>query len=246
MGRPLFSSSSPSFGPNDTSREEDVAVAKQGPRTWCETDVDPDSDAWWDTNEIFIESFTTSVAGGERGTALETNGRVKAPAVLVDQDVKLEQEKEIQTDTDFFQLFPKKYTISEEELAHVQLDTVQVDDEDDFELAWDEEELDGDDMDVEVDQAAVHSDVSTPTPSTPVSASQTVSLPIAVPSTPGATRRLTLPMSISSTPIRQNSFPAGTPSMSPIPIATPSSMTTRSVARVRGFAVHSPRTELVL
>lgn len=220
-------------------------AAAQGPRTWCETDVDPDSDAWWNTKEIFIESFASSVAGGERGTVLETNGRIKAPAALVNEDVKLEQENAIPADADLLQHFPKKYTISEDELARVELDAVQVDDEDDFELAWDDES-DAGEMDVDIEEpAAVHSDASTPTPSTPVAASQTVSLPISIPSTPEATRRRTLPMSISTTPIRQNSFPAGSLSISPVPIATPSSMTTRSV-RVRGFAVHSPRTELVL
>jgi len=222
-------------------REGHVEVANepadQGPRMWCETDPDPDTDAWWNTKEIFIESFTSNVAGGERGT-------IVAPMAGLEQDIKIEHKDEIQVDTDFSQLLPKRYTISEEELARVVLDTVQVDGEDDFELAWDEES-DSDDMDLDVEPAAVHSDVSTPAPSTPVAATRIAPLPISAPSTPDSTRRRTLPTSVSSTPIRQNSFHA-TPSMSPIPITTPSSMTTRSVARVRGFAVHSPRTELVL
>jgi len=222
-------------------QKENVEPAEQAPRTWCETDADPESDAWWNTKEIFIESFTSNVVASDRGT-LEPAQRLEAPMASLEQDVKMEQKDEIQTDTDFFQLFPKRSTISEEELARVVLDTIEVDDEDDFELAWDEES----DIDVDMEPAAVHSDVSTPAPATPVAATRVVSLPISVPSTPEPTRRRTLPMSLSSTPIRQNSYHASTPSMSPIPIATPSSMTTRSVARVRGFAVHSPRTELVL
>lgn len=225
--------------------QENVGVANkpadQGPRTWCEADGDPDT--WWNTNQIFIESFTTSVVGGERGT-LESDGRVEAPMAGLEQNVKIEHKDEIQVDTDFFQLFPKRYTISEEELACVALDTLEVDGEDEFELAWDEES-DSDDMDVDVELAAVYSDVSTPAPSTPVAAARILSLPISVPSTPEPTRRLTLPTSVSSPSTRQNNFHA-TPSMGSIPIATPSSMTARSVARVRGFAVHSPRTELVL
>lgn len=245
MGRPLFSTCSSSIGAVAMHHAENVGVANKpaGPRTWCETDPDPDTDAWWNTKQIFTESFTTDVVGSERGT-FGSDGRIVAPMAGLEQDLKIEHKDEIQVDTDFFQLFPKRYTISEEELAHVALDTIEVDGEDDFELAWDEE-IDSDDMDMDIEPAAVHSDVSTPTPSTPVAAARIVSLPISVPSTPEPTRRRTLPTSVSSPSIRQNSFHA-TPSMGPIPIATSSSMTTRSVARVRGFAVHSPRTELVL
>jgi hypothetical protein len=226
-------------------REENVGVAnkpaEQGPRTWCETDVDPDSDAWWNTKQIFIESFTTTVEASERGT-LRSQGRIEAPMASLEPDLKIEHKDEMHVDTDLFPLFPKQYTISEDELARVALDTLQVDGEDDFELAWDEESDSGDmDVDMDIEPAAVYSDASTPAPSTPVAAARIVSLPVSVPSTPA--RRGTLPTS--TTPVRQNSFHA-TPSMGSIPIASPSSMTTRSVARVRGFAVHSPRTELVL
>jgi hypothetical protein len=149
-------------------------------------------------------------------------------------------------------LFPGRFTISEEELARVTLDSIVMDydnnqDDDDFELAWDEERDEYyEDMDVD-ETDGPHSDASTPAPSTPVidpvtESSDLIALPTRTSSMHEfSTCMLPAPATSINAPIplRQGSLQLPTSSMSP-PSAAP------SVSRVRGFVVHNRRIELVL
>lgn len=240
MGRPLLNASVSPVGSVEMNRHDKDKMVIETPKTWCEADVDPDDDAWWTTKEIYVESFTTP-AVADRGTTRQATWRLSAASASNEREKGNDEQKKTRSEFEFENLFPPRYTITEHELDAVLLDTVQDEEEEEFELAWDEEEDDNDLEDMIIDaEAGQDSAISTPTPSTPVGAARIVSLPMSVPPTP---RRRTLPTSYPSTPvtpIHQNSYQ----SMSPIPAS--GSITTRSVARVRGFAVHSPRTELVL
>lgn len=243
----------------DAVAEEPIAE-EAGPRRWCEKDADPDQDAWWIGKDIVIESFVdwpVQRASAHVETEAPTIALPEANMAANQQDNidsgKLMQQGLTQIQNQHINpsaLFPGRFTISEEELARITLDSIVMDneDDDDFELAWDEERDEYYEEDMDVDETdGPHSDASTPAPSTPVMDPVTESSDlIALPTRASSMHEFStcmLPAPAASInapiPLRQGTLQLPTSSVSP-PSAT------RSVARVRGFAVHSPRTELVL
>lgn len=254
MGRPLFTEPFVAAVHSLELREEPSAglVSEEaGPRRWCEKDAYPDEDSWWSGKEVFIEAFlepATSDVRSEAGDSttaqsledslkehLEAYEKENIPTEMMRDLQRPESiQEDMQTD-DVSTMFPPRYTITEEELANIQLDVrMEEDEEDDFELAWDP---DTDDYNMEFDtETEPHSDVSTPAPSTPVISTRSLPLPVPTP------RRQSTVLPVQLTPVRSNS--SHTQGMNVMLSSSP--MSARSVVRVRGFAVHSPRTELVL
>ena len=217
-------------------------LAMEEPRRWCKTDGDPEQESWWDSRPLYTESFVA--AGLDEAAADAERQRVVAPIdaarnqnktlTLNSSSPKIEHSE---SQSAISALFTCRRTITEDELAGVALDTFpEEEDEYDFELDWDEEEEDS-----TMDVAECASDASTPAPSTPVIPTRILPLPVAVPSTPR--RRQTMPISPSPVTLRSGSFQASPSKFSTTPVS-PSIV--RSATRVRGFAVHSPRAELVL
>jgi len=267
MGRPLISVSFTTHIGSEDLRLDAVPIADAGPRQWCEMDADPDQDAWWTEKDVIIESFVDQPVESANahvvGTEASTTAQPAANMMATQQDNidsgKLMQQDPTQIQNhqhniDLSALFPGRFTISEEELAQVTLDSIVMDegsnddDDDDFELAWDEERDEYYEEDMDVDEAdGPQSDASTPAPSTPVMDPLTESSDlIALPTRASSMHEFSncmLPAPATSinapVPLRQGSLQLPTSSMSP-------QSATRSVTRVRGFAVHSPRTELVL
>jgi len=217
------------------------------PRRWCSKDaIWPEDEEWWNNQDVVYEAFVDgplaaqAVAHGQ-AAAHETATVNHLEETLLRRFSTYERENRIHqtpsspaaaeapTAIGAHALHSARDTISEEELDNVILGSVVCDhrDEDaavdgDFELDWDSEGEMGDDVDSDMQD-------ETPPPSTPVAATR--SIPISAPSTP-AHRAPTAPRSIH--------VPAHVPST---PILTPRSL---SIARVRRFPVHSPRTEVVL
>lgn len=245
----------------DAVAEEPIAEGA-GPRRWCEKDADPDQDAWWTGKDVVIESFVDQPV--ERANAhVETEvptTTLPDANMAANQQYNIDSGKlmqqgptQIQNQNINSALFPGRFTISEELLARVTLDSIVMDydnqDDDDFELAWDEERDEYyEDMDVD-ETDGPHSDASTPAPSTPVmdpvtESSDLIALPTRASSmhefstcmlpAPGPATSINAPI-----PLHQGSLQLPTSLMSPPSAARP-------VARVRGFAVHNPRTRLVL
>jgi hypothetical protein len=222
------------------------------PRKWCSKDaIWPEDEEWWKNQDIVYEAFVdhgplaAQAVDHGRAAAHETATVNHLEETLLCRFLMYERENGIQqtlsspatteapTAIDAHTLPSARDTISEEELDNVVLDFVADDhrDEDDdvdedFELDWDREEAMGVDMDSDMQD-------ETPPPSTPMAVAH--SLPILIPSTPARRAPAVSP----ATP-RSVHVPAHAPSA---PILTPRSM---SIARVRGFPVHSPRTEVVL
>lgn len=247
MGRPLFTTSfTNSVGYSDDLRTSaaSVAVAEDSEvRRWNEKDIDPDEEAWWTSKDIIIESFIDQPKAKASRAHVEEPSTVAQPSrdivALQENNVKVDKLKSHVTtqipnqhlDVDLAALFPSRLTISEEELAGVALDSVvssSEEDDDDFDLVWDEqedEEVLDEELDMDIDESDVlHSDVSTPAPSTPVTETSHF---MAIPTTSmhEFTSHCMLP---ASTTPRQHQMPS------------------RAAVRVRGFAVHNPRAELVL
>jgi hypothetical protein len=215
------------------------------PRRWCKEDGDPEEETWWDSRPVYIESFVAPGPGdGPTGAADAQRQLVVAPILAArkqNETLALNisspkaEHSELQSAPSV--VFASRRTIiTEEELAGVALDTfADEEEEDDFELDWDEDE------DSSMDATEGISEASTPImPSTPVVPTRSLTLPVAVPSTPR--RRQTMPISPSSVTLRSGSFQAS-PKFSTTPVSPPIA---RSVTRARGFALPSPRTELVL
>ncbi|KAG8834951.1 hypothetical protein FRC17_006254 [Serendipita sp. 399] len=261
MGMPLFSTHSTPYASTARALME-LSMEEGELRRWQETDGDPEEESWWTGKHVFAELFidpsariaagsslpdatTTSEAPGAR-SAMEAHNPSEASGAREDQPLQRHPLLVgVPPSTWTASGFPGRYTISEQELAQVSLDTiVKDDDEDDFELAWDESSEYGAEED---STSEASSTISTPTPSTPV-ATHTFSLPITVPITPGPVRRRTVPVPTTPTPaaspMRTGSFQMSTSARTPPPSKSP--IATRSVNRVRGFALASPRTELVL
>ncbi|KIM34490.1 hypothetical protein M408DRAFT_325884 [Serendipita vermifera MAFF 305830] len=266
MGRPLFSNSfTNSVGSGDDLRisaaSTTVTVAEDSEvRRWNEKDIDPDEEAWWTSKDIIIESFIdqpkasaivnsnasahhvepSTTAQANPDVEATKNNRVDVDRLMLHVTAQIPNQNQ-QRDVDPAPLFPgRSLTISEEELAGVTLDSIvstnDNEDDDDFELIWDEDEDEGvvdEELDMDVDEVDVpHSDVSTPAPSTPVTEpSHFMALPVPATSMHDFASHCMLPMP--TTP-RQGSIQMGPPTG------------TRPAVRVRGFAVHSPRSELVL
>jgi hypothetical protein len=267
MGRPLISVSfTTRIGSERLDAVAERHIADAGPRRWCEMDADPDQDAWWTGKDVVIESFidrpvesaNAHVVGTEVSTiALPAVNMVATQQDNIDSGKLMQQDptqiQNHQHNIDRSALFPERFTISEEELARVTLDSIVMgegnnEDDDDFELAWDEESDEYYEEDMDVDEAdGPHSDASTPAPSTPVmdpftEPSDLIALPTRASSMHEFSNCM-LPAPATSTnaplPLRQGSLQLPTSSMGPQSAA-------RSVVRIRGFAVHSPRAELVL
>jgi len=265
MGRPLFSVSFTNRIGSGEDLRLDAVAEEAGPRQWCEKDADPDEDAWWAGKDIVIESFLDrpiESASALVETEVSTTAQPTTNAMVTQQNNidtgKLMQRSPTQIqhhhhhhNVDLAALFPGRLTISEEELTRVTLDSIvmteDIDEEDDdFDLVWDadRDEYDSEEMDV-YEADGPHSDTSTPAPSTPVmdpvtESSDLIVLPTAASSMHGFSNRCLLPApATSATPLHQGSLQLPTS-----PMSSPSAV--RSVARVRGFVVHSPRTELVL
>ena len=250
MGRPLFSASfTNSTGSGDDLRLGATVVADEV-RRWNEKDVDPEEDAWWTSKDIIIESFidrpkASASTISPHVTAEPSTTTQPSPDIMAVQENNIDNDRLMQIVTtqipntiDVASLFPQRLTISEDELASVTLDSVVASDEDDdgdFELVWDDEEQVTDeelDMDVDETEAEIpHSDASTPAPSTPVTEpSHFMALPSTATSMHDFASHCMLPS-------------LATPSVQ-CPVG--SQATPRPTVRVRGFAVHSPRAELVL
>lgn len=242
----------------EVSKETSAEVVGKdpGPRRWCEGDADPDEETWWSGREIFIESFIRTTGGitanmenvsprdGNQSRSTTGFNEGTGSCKLMPQVSPIEKHAAAEPSRPPIELFfPQRFTISEEQLATSQLDTISSDPEEDFELDWET----GSDSDMDF-----HTNSSTPDSQSEVSSSpparsmlrSMTSIPIAVPRTP--TRSRTLP--ISGTPMATSACQSGF-HMSPPAIASLTSgspISARSIPRVRGFAVHSPRTELVL
>lgn len=223
--------------------KKEEGLDMEEPRRWCKEDGDPEEETWWDSRPVYTESFVALGPGdGTKGATDAQRQQVVAPIhaarkqnetlALNTSSPKVEHSEMRGTPS---VVFASRRTITEEELAGVTLDTfADEEDEDDFELDWDEDEYST------MDVAECVSEASTPMPSTPIVPTRTLSLPVAVPSTPR--RRQTMPISPSSVTLRSGSFQAS-PKFSTTPVSPPIA---RSVTRARGFALPSPRTELVL
>jgi len=239
---------------------DDAQPQLECPPRWAAGDAFPDEENWWSAQTTFVERFVEPnqqrfpdshparllhnlrerLATFERETPsmeYEPNGTLRADVPEVVQ----------QTETPPFLAgnqtpapVQSPYIISEAELAQVQLDVFNkfTVDMDDYELEWDPEEDD--------DDEASSAD-ETPPPSTPVR-SQSLQLPrvISSPSVsiPPSQRRPTA--SVPATPVAFAGFGPPSRSLTTLPSITGTPISARSVARIRGFTVHSPRTELVL
>ena len=228
-----------------------IRSREREPRRWCSKDaIWPEDEEWWSNQDVVYEAFVdgplaAQVVDHAQAAAHETATVNHLEETLLRRFSTYEREIGIQqapsspaateAPTAIGAHVPSsaRDTISEDELDNVVLDFVVSDhrDEDaavdeDFELDWDsEDEMGGyEDSDMQDE---------TPPPSTPVAAAR--SLPIRTPSTPAHRA----PISSPATP-RSIHAPAHLPST---PILTPRSL---SIARVRRFPVHNPRTEVVL
>jgi len=203
-----------------------ICSREREPRRWCSKDaIWPEDEEWWSNQDVVYEAFVDGPLAAQavdhaQAAAQETATVNHLEETLLRRFSTYEREIGIPSARD---------TISEEELNNVALDFVVYEhrDEDaavdeDFELDWDSEDERGHYVDSDMQD-------ETPPPSTPVSAARW--LPISAPSTP-AHRAPTASRSIH--------VPAHVPST---PILTPRSL---SIARVRRFPVHNPRTEVVL
>ncbi|KAG8833504.1 hypothetical protein FRC18_003492 [Serendipita sp. 400] len=259
MGMPLISTHSTPFSSTAKGLME-LSMEEGGPKRWQELDGDPEEESWWTGKHIFMESFidpsacAASSSSPVATTASEAQG-IRSPVEVQTRNDEsgIREDRPVQSHRMLAETpastwtasgFPGRYTISEQELAQVSLDTiVNEDSEDDFELAWDE----GSEYGADDSTSDASSTISTPTPSTPV-VTHTVSLPISMPDTPGLARRRTMPVpttpSNAASPMRTGSFQMSSSARTPPPSKSP--IAARSVNRVRGFALASPRTELVL
>ena len=229
-------------------------VCSREPRKWCSKDaIWPEDEEWWSNQDVVYEAFVDGplaahVDDHDQAAAHERTTVNHLEETLLRRFLMYERENGIQLTPpspataeapvamDAHALPSARDTISEEELNKAALDfgvcdhrdSDDLDDQvdEDFELDWDSEEEMGEDMDSDMQG-------ETPPPSTPVAAAY--SLPVPAPSTPAHRA----PMVSTATP-RSVHVPPHVPST---PILTPRSL---SIARVRGFPVHSPRTEVVL
>ena len=224
-----------------------ICSREREPRRWCSKDaIWPEDEEWWSNQDVVYEAFVdgplaaqavdhSQAAAHETATVnhleetLLRRFSTYERAIGIRQTPSSPAAAEAPTAIGAHAPPSARDTISEEELDTVALDFVVSDhrDEDaavdeDFELDWDSDDEMGDYVDSDMQD-------ETPPPSTPVPAAR--SLPIPAPSTP-AHRAPTTPRSIN--------VPAHLPST---PILTPRSL---SIARVRRFPVHNPRTEVVL
>ena len=231
-----------------------LRVCSREPRRWCSKDaIWPEDEEWWSNQDVVYEAFVdghlaAQVGDHDEAAAHETttvnhleetlrrrfstygreNGIQQTPSSLATAEAPAM--------VDAHALPSARDTISEEELNEVALDFVVCDSRDsdgpddqvdeDFELDWDSDEEMGEDMDSDMQD-------ETPPPSTPVAAAR--ALPVLAPTAPAHRA----PM-VSPDPPRSVHVPPHVPST---PILTPRSL---SIARLRGFPVHSPRTEVVL
>jgi hypothetical protein len=240
--------------PATTSQAPRMCSREREPRRWCSKDaIWPEDEEWWSSQDVVYEAFVdgplpAQAVDHSQAAAHETVTVNHLEETLLRRFSTYERENGIQQTAsspttaeaptvmmDAHTLPSARDTISEEELDNVALDFVvcdhrDEDDEDeevgeDFELDWDDEHEMGEDMDSEMQD-------ETPPPSTPVA--QARPLPV-----PGPTPAHCPPATPPATP-RSIHVLARVPST---PILTPRSL---SIARMRGFTVHSPRTEVVL
>lgn len=231
-----------------------VCSREREPRKWSSKDaIWPEDEEWWSTQDVVYEAFVDGPLAAQavdhgQTAAHETATVNRLEETLLRRFSTYERENGIQptpsspptaeapTAMDVHTLSSARDTISEEELDNIVLDFVvsdhcDEDDEDgevgeDFELDWDSEGEMAEDMDSDMQD-------ETPPPSTPTQAARSLSVP--VPTTPAHRA----PTASPATP-RPIHVPAHVPST---PILNPRSL---SIARVRRFPVHSPRTEVVL
>lgn len=226
-------------------------VCSREPRKWCSKDaIWPEDEEWWSNQDVVYEAFVDGPLAAhadnhDQAAAHETATVNHLEETLLRRFSTYERENGIQQTPslpataeapvamDAHALPSARDTISEEELNNIALDFVVCDHRDsddqvdeDFELDWDSEDEMGEDMDSDMQD-------ETPPPSTPVAAAR--ALPVPAPSTPAHRAPVVSP----ATP-RSVHVPPHVPST---PILTPRSL---SIARLRGFPVHSPRTEVVL
>jgi hypothetical protein len=259
MGRPLLTAPFTAIIPSSEALKDSSAevVGKDaGPRRWCEKDTDPDEEAWWSGRVIFIESFIQTKATKAENVVSPRDGNQERSTIapkesasaskLMPKVSPLEKHPVAEPSRQPIELlFPQRFTISEQQLASTQLDTISSDLEEDFELDWET----GSDSDMDV-----YTNTSTPDSQSEVSSSpptrsmlrSMTTVPIAVPRTPEYTRSRTLPISGTpmATSVCQSGFHMSPPAITSLTSGSP--ISARSIPRVRGFAVHSPRTELVL
>lgn len=228
-----------------------VCSREREPRRWCSKDaIWPEDEEWWSTQDVVYEAFVdgplapqvvdhVQVAAHETATVNHLEETLLRRFSTYEREIGIQQTPsspaatEAPTAIGSHALPSARDTISEEELDNIVLDFVVCDHRDDdaavdedFELNWDSEDEMGGYVDSDMQD-------ETPPPSTPVPAVR--SLPIPAPSTPAHRAPTTSP----ATP-RSIHVPAHVPST---PILTPRSL---SIARVRRFPVHNPRTEVVL
>lgn len=224
-----------------------ICSREREPRRWCSKDaIWPEDEEWWSNQDVVYEAFVdgplaaqavdhSQAAAHETATVNHLEETLLRRFSTYEREFGIRQMPSSPATTEAPTAIgahappSARETISEEELDTIALDFVVSDhrDEDaavdeDFELDWDSDDDMGDYVDSDMQD-------ETPPPSTPVPAAR--SLPIPAPSTP-AHRAPTTPRSIH--------VPAHVPST---PILTPRSL---SIARVRRFPVHNPRTEVVL
>lgn len=221
------------------------------PRRWCSKDaIWPEDEEWWSNQDVVYEAFVdgplaaqvvdhVQAAAHETATVNHLEETLLRRFSTYEREIGIQQTPsspaatEAPTAIGSHALPSARDTISEEELDNIVLDFVVCDHRDDdaavdedFELNWDSE----DEMDDYID-----SDMQdeTPPPCTPVAAVR--SLPVPAPSTPAHRAPITSPATPRSIHVSAH--------VSSTPILTPRSL---SIARVRRFPVHNPRTEVVL
>ena len=229
-----------------------ICSREREPRRWSSKDaIWPEDEEWWRNQDVVYEAFVDGPLAAQaidrgQATAHETATVNHLEETLLRRFLTYERENGIQqppsspaaaeapTALDAHAPPSARDTISEEELDSIDLDFAVCNhrDEDDavdedFELNWDSEDEMGEDMDSDMQD-------ETPPPSTPVAGAR--SLPIPILNAPAHRA----PAASPATP-RSIHIPAHVPSSTPI--LTPRSL---SIARMRGFSVHSPRTEIVL